>query len=177
MQLGLSSHKAEFYSFFGSGPHYRWLDYGGIDQETLNNRVRNAPVTPTPEDGIRDLVGSGDGTLIWRNYDDLIKYLDGILDENPDIAGMVGYSEGACMASTYILNEEKRLRETGRERRIKCALFVTGTPPINPDKGFVLADEQEDVMLDVPTLHVIGANGSIPSPSSSVVGNWLMNFE
>ena len=130
----------------------------------MASRVRNAPVTPTPEDGIRDLVGTGDGTIIWRNYDDLIKLLDDILDKNPDIEGVVGYSEGACMASTYILNEEQRFRETGRPRRIKCGLFITGAPPINREKGFVLADEQEDVMVDVPTLHVIGANGIIPPP-------------
>lgn len=66
------------------------------------------------------------------------------------------------MASTYILNEEQRHRETGRERRIKCGIFAAGAPPINPEKGFVLADEQEDVMVDVPTLHVIGANGIFP---------------
>lgn len=90
-----------------------------------------------------------------------MEYLDETLEQNPDITGILGYSEGACIASTYIIHEEKMHRETGRPRRIKCGIFFTGMPPINPTQGFVLYDDTED-MVDVPTLHVIGSIGIMP---------------
>ncbi|KAJ9487554.1 hypothetical protein VN97_g5757 [Penicillium thymicola] len=148
------SHKAGFEAFFGPGPHYRWIEKQGIDEETINSRVRGSRVGQNPEDALRALV---DENMTWANHTEIMEYLDETLEKNPDIAGILGYSEGASTASTYILHEERMHRETGRPRRIKCGIFFTGLAPINPTQGFVLCDETED-MVDVPTLHVIGAN-------------------
>lgn len=109
---------------------------------------------------MRELVGDRD--VVWNNYDQVMEYLDTTIANDPDIHGIIGYSEGAAMASTYILDEERRFNESGRPRRIKSALFITGWPPMNPKDGILLADES-DVMIDVPTLHVVGANGTDPS--------------
>lgn len=105
---------------------------------------------------MRDLVG--DRAVIWLNYKNVMDYLYQTLEENPDIGGIIGYSEGASMAATFILDEQRRFEEEGRERRIKCAMFFTGWPPMSPERGVLLADEVED-LVDVPTLHVVGANG------------------
>lgn len=121
------------------------------------SRVRQIPVGQNPEDVMRDLAGGQE--VAWGNHEEVMKYLYDDLDKNPDIEGIVGYSEGASIAATFILDEERRLHEEGRERRIKCALFFTGWPPVIPDKGIVLADENEDMMIDIPTLHMVGANG------------------
>lgn len=107
---------------------------------------------------MRDLVGKRE--VVWKNYDQVMDILDKVIASDPDIHGIIGYSEGAAMASTYILDEERRYNETGRERRIKSAMFITGWPPMNPKDGILLADES-DVMIDVPTLHVVGANGTV----------------
>lgn len=107
---------------------------------------------------MRDLVGDRD--VIWNNREEVMQYLYDTLEENPDIGGIIGYSEGASIAATFILNEQRRQEETGRERRIKCAMFVTGWPPIDPNKGVILADQDDD-LVDVPTLHVVGANGMV----------------
>lgn len=124
------------------------------------SRVRQIPVGQNPEDVMRDLVGDRD--VVWSNHQQVMDYLYETMEKVPDIEGIIGYSEGAAIAATLILDEQRRFEETGRERRIKCAMFVTGWPPIDPAEGVILADESE-LMVDVPTLHVVGANGTVPS--------------
>lgn len=114
---------------------------------------------------MRDL--AGDREVAWKNHDDVMQYLYDTLEKNPDIGGIIGYSEGASIAATFILDEQRRFEETGRERRIKCAMFITGWPPIDPRKGIVLADQDDD-LIDVPTLHVVGANGMIHPRTQTV---------
>jgi hypothetical protein len=149
-----------FEEYFGAGPHYRWAEDGGVAEESMISRVRKIPVGQNPEDVMRDL--AGDREVVWKNHVQVMQYLYDTLEKNPDIGGIIGYSEGASIAATFILDEQRRQEETGRERRIKCAMFVTGWPPINPGKGIVLADQDDD-LIDVPTLHVVGANGMIDS--------------
>lgn len=122
------------------------------------SRVRQIPDGQNPEDVMRDL--AGDRALVWRNHKEVMAYLYDTLEKNPEIAGIIGYSEGAAIASTFILDEERRLQEEGRPRRIKCGLFITGWPPLSPERGIILSDEDED-MIDIPTLHVVGANGTV----------------
>ncbi|KAJ5744005.1 hypothetical protein N7533_008875 [Penicillium manginii] len=126
---------AGFEEYFGVGPHYRWADDGGAAEDSMISRVRQIPVGQNPEDVMRDLVG--DRQVPWLNYKGVMEYLYQTLEENPDIGGIIGYSEGASMAATFILDEQRRFEEEGR--------------------GVLLADEVED-MIDVPTLHVVGAN-------------------
>ena len=158
-----------FEEYFGIGPHYRWADDGGAAEDSMISRVRQIPVGQNPEDVMRDLVG--DREVIWLNYKGVMDYLYQALEEHPDIGGIIGYSEGASMAATFILDEQRRFEEEGRERRIKCAIFFTGWPPMSPERGVLLADEVED-LVDVPTLHVVGANGMYqllaPGPLSSL---------
>lgn len=147
---------AGFDEYFGIGPHYRWADDGGMAEDSMISRVRQIPVGLNPEDVMRDL--AGDRIVRWHNHQEVMKYLYDTLEKHPEIEGLIGYSEGASIAATLIMDEERRLQEEGRERRIKCAMFFTGWPPINPAKGIILSDEDED-MIDIPTLHVVGANG------------------
>ena len=120
------------------------------------SRVRKAPHGSSPEDVMRALGKDWDGR--WNNHHQVMDYLYDTLDKHPDIEGIIGYSEGATMAASLIMDEERKAQETGRPRRIKCAVFFTGWPPLSPEEDVVLADES-DYIVDVPTLHVVGANG------------------
>ncbi|CAG7924266.1 unnamed protein product [Penicillium olsonii] len=144
-----------FAEYFGVGPHYRWLEDGGAAEESMISRVRKAPHGSSPEDVMRALGKDWDGH--WINHQQVMDYLYDTLEKNPDIDGIIGYSEGAVMAASLIMDEERKAQETGRPRRIKCAVFITGWPPLSPEENMVLADES-DYILDVPTLHVVGAN-------------------
>lgn len=144
-----------FEEYFGVGPHYRWSDDGESHENSWIMRVRKNAAGGNPEDAMRDLAG-GAGC---RNYKELMGYLYETLEKHPEISGLVAYSEGASAAATFILDEERRHLEEGRDRQIKCAMFITGWPAFNGDKGFILSDEGGEEMIDVPTLHVVGANG------------------
>lgn len=131
------------------------MDDGGTAEDTMLSRIRELPAGQTPEDVMRALAKKGGS---WNNRQGALDYLYDVLDQFPEIQGIVGYSEGAAMAGTLILDEETRFRNSGRPRRIRCALFFTGWPPVSPDHKIVLCDESE-LMIDIPTLHVVGANG------------------
>ncbi|KAH8699210.1 putative DUF341 family oxidoreductase [Talaromyces proteolyticus] len=143
-----------FKECFGPGPHYRWMDDGGSGQDSMLNRIRELPVGHNPEDVMRTLASK---EVMWKNRDSVMKYLNDMLDTHPEVEGLIGYSEGSAMGATYILDEQDRLERESRPRRIKCALFFTGWPPAAADNSLVLADES-DITIDVPTLHVVGAN-------------------
>ncbi len=86
-----------------------------------------------------------------------LEYLRDIIAENGPFDGILGYSEGASVAATYVLDEQKRFLESGLPRTIKCAVFITGWPACDPgDSKMLLADEYEDV-IDIPTFHVLGS--------------------
>ncbi|BCS02804.1 uncharacterized protein AKAW2_61068A [Aspergillus luchuensis] len=144
-----------FEAYFGVGPHYRWIDDGQKPGKSTIRRVRDLPTSESNDDAMREVLGD----VHCRNYTDLMDYIEGVLEKNPEIGGMIAYSEGAAAAATYILDEQRRHREDGRERQIKCAMFVGGWPAMRRDtKGFILADDGGDEMIDIPTLHVLGAN-------------------
>ncbi|KAJ5766279.1 uncharacterized protein N7511_003895 [Penicillium nucicola] len=145
----------ELLGFFGPPPHYRWLDYEGIGTEQLHETARTAiDNSDLPaEERLRKKIPCD---FNWVNYNDLMEQIDKHLEANPDIEGFVAYSEGTSIAATYLLYEQKMEQEHGRPRRIKCAVFFAGVPPIDEKNGYVFADERED-MIDIPSLHVIGA--------------------
>jgi hypothetical protein len=131
------------------------MDDEGTAENSMLTRVRELPVGRTPEDVMRNLM---DKQIKWKNRSSVIQFLDDLLIKHPEIEGILGYSEGAAIAASYIIDEQRRLKETGRTRRIKRAVFFTGWPPFSDEPALILSDES-DAIVDVPTLHVVGANG------------------
>ncbi|SMQ50453.1 unnamed protein product [Zymoseptoria tritici ST99CH_3D7] len=147
-----------FEQYFGAGPHYRWFDDGGAAEQSMITRIRKLPNGETPEDVIRASASSSNMTTMeWRNKTQLLDLIYETLENDPEIQGIIGYSEGAGFAASLVLDEMDRFQREGRPRRLKCAMFITGWPPIGPSGGIVLSDET-DLKLDIPTLHVIGAS-------------------
>ncbi|KAJ5306744.1 hypothetical protein PENANT_c003G01139 [Penicillium antarcticum] len=145
----------ELMGFFGPPPHYRWLDYDGIETAQLHDSVRTAHENADlpAEELLRSKVPC---EFVWTNHKDLMDQIDKHLEANPDIEGLLAYSEGATVAGAYLLHEQRMEKDHGRPRRVKCAMFFAGMPPMGEEKGFVLADERED-MIDIQTMHIIGA--------------------
>lgn len=65
------------------------------------------------------------------NMQPALDRLIGMLDTESDITGLTSYSEGTVVASTLIIEEEKRLKESGRSPRTKYAIFIHGWPPVD----------------------------------------------
>lgn len=79
------------------------------------------------------------------------------MDEHGPFDGICAYSEGTVVASTLILEEQRRFVEEGIPRQIKAAVYFSGWPPLHlRDNRLVLADTSDE-RIDIPTCHVVGA--------------------
>ncbi|KAE8149879.1 serine hydrolase FSH [Aspergillus avenaceus] len=144
----------EFEGFFGPRPNYAFVKPDDIGAIMFN--MRNFPKRETPEDTMRlALKMAGQPT-----FSDIVPVMDRlieILDTEGDIDGVLGYSEGAEIAASLLIEETRRQKEYGREPRIKYAVFIGGWPPIHPSiRRVVLADEVGEI-IKIPTCHVVGA--------------------
>ncbi|GLA19454.1 hypothetical protein AnigIFM62618_007565 [Aspergillus niger] len=146
--------------YFGPPPHYRFIEYDGIGRsDDVMERIRQLPRGATAEDTMRVLTHEHE-MMSADCVREALQRLLGILDEHPEIDGVLGFSEGATVAATLLLEEERLVQEEGRKRRLKYGVFIAGWPPLRIDGDRVtgcLADETED-MIEVPTCHIIGAN-------------------
>lgn len=144
--------------FFGGPPYYRFI----VPEETEANavdvieRIRDFPQLETPEMTMRELMTYG----VARTDESArkaLEYIYNIMETEGPFDGIVGYSEGATIAGTLLLHEQMRERDEGRLPMFKCALFFGGWPPMTPTlDGIVLADKS-DLMIDIPTCHIIGS--------------------
>ncbi|KAJ5361542.1 hypothetical protein N7541_002386 [Penicillium brevicompactum] len=144
----------EFEGFFGPPPHYSFVQADGREGMVMN--MRDFPKRNTPEEAVKDALKiSGDPT--YSCVKEVMERLIGVLDSEGDIEGVIGYSEGAQVAASLLM-EEKRRADLGRTPRIKCALLFHGWPPIDPVSGkMVVIDDFETEPITIPTCHVIGA--------------------
>ncbi|KAJ5247160.1 hypothetical protein N7468_002143 [Penicillium chermesinum] len=141
--------------FFGPPPNF---SFAKVDRPDLvNSNLRGFPKRDTPEASIKcawEKAGNPSFSCIASVMDDLIK----ILENDNEIEGVMGYSEGAEIAATLLLEEQRRYKESGRIPRLKCAVFLSGWPPVEPvTGGCILADDFEDEVIKIPTCHILGA--------------------
>lgn len=80
------------------------------------------------------------------------------MEEHGPFDCIAAYSEGTVMCGTLILDEARRFQEEGRERQIKFAVFFAGWPPLKPESSEVLLSDSSDEVIDIPTVHVVGAD-------------------
>lgn len=100
------------------------------------------PAVPTPEHCTNNSAAEA------------MEYLYHIMEEDGPFDGIIGYSEGATVASTLLLHEQRRFETLGIPPMFKCALFFAGWPPMTPELNeIVLADESE-LTINIPTCHI-----------------------
>ncbi|CAI4211234.1 unnamed protein product [Parascedosporium putredinis] len=148
-----------FEEFFGQPPYHRFIepdDPNIAEGADVLSRIRDFPECETPEDTMRELMREGvadcRGSTIRA-----IQYLYEIMEKSGPFDGVIGYSEGATLAATLLLFEQVRKKEFGIPAMLKCGVFFMGWPPLHPKwLNLVLADET-DMMIEVPTTHIIGS--------------------
>lgn len=83
-----------------------------------------------------------------------LDYLYRIMREQGPFDGIIGYSEGATVAATLILHEQRRFETHGIPPMFKCALFFAGWPPLNPDMDALVLADESDLTISIPTCHI-----------------------
>ncbi|KAH9873395.1 hypothetical protein J1614_005793 [Plenodomus biglobosus] len=151
-----------FEDYFGEPPLFRYMPFDGIlAYEDIFHKLHECPEEQTADETMRLFFGSDDNyafqkTSLKRTIDEILR----IVAEDPEITGILGYSEGATIAATAVLEERRRWEEEGIPRRIECGIFFSGCPPLslkNDSMSVLLGDECEDI-IDIPTCHIVGCN-------------------
>lgn len=145
--------------YFGPGEHWRFLDDGGLAEKSMLEQVRTFPERATPEDTMRSLIpeGTDRSVAIPSNIREALDNLHDLIDKSGGVDGIIGYSEGASVSAALLFDDRDRSAKKGVPAQLKFAVFFTGWPPLSPDGVFLLADETEE-MIDVPSIHVVGAS-------------------
>jgi hypothetical protein len=146
-----------FNEYFGPPPHYRFIEYDGIGQNDVLERVRDFPEGENPEDVLRELMPRGKED-INKSVNNALDKLYRTMEEHGPFDGIAAYSEGTVVAGTLILDELRRFQEEGRERQIKFAVFFAGWPPLKPKSSEILLADTCEEFIDIPTCHVVGAD-------------------
>jgi Serine hydrolase (FSH1) len=89
-----------------------------------------------------------------ESVQEALDYLYQIMEEEGPFDGIIGYSEGATVAATLILHEQRRFEIEGREPMFKCALFFAGWPPMDPELNRIVLADESDLMITIPTCHI-----------------------
>ncbi|KUJ16550.1 uncharacterized protein LY89DRAFT_86921 [Mollisia scopiformis] len=158
-----------FEEFFGLGPYFRFIEpYKGEDGENdVLDRIRNFPEGATAEDQMRELMKFDASAAVeiptdgsWganQSAQDAIDYLYNIMEKDGPFDGIIGYSEGATVAATLLLHEQRRFETQGIPTMFKCALFFAGWPPMSPDLDSIVLADESDLTITIPTCHIIGS--------------------
>lgn len=106
--------------YFGTRPLYRFLDTRRGDTFESLRRLRHMPYSVNAEDAMRMFQDCGEGDdwhqQVWREaLDDVQK----TIDEHPDVDALIGYSEGAMVGASFLVDEAMKAQKTGRKPRIK----------------------------------------------------------
>lgn len=119
-----------FENYFGTTACYRFIDTRHGDVFEHLRRIVQFPHGESAEWDMRELLKMGTSSeekhpeVMMEAIDDVNKELD----EHPDVDAIIGYSEGALVAASLVLDEAIQAQKTGRARRIKvCGTLHRGT--------------------------------------------------
>ncbi|KAK1967459.1 hypothetical protein LY78DRAFT_680118 [Colletotrichum sublineola] len=149
-----------FEDYFGAPPYYRFIepdrDVEKTNSDDVLSRIRDLTPCETPEDTMRDLMRDGIATT-HRSTEKAIKYLADIVAKRGPFDGIIGYSEGATVASTFMLWEQRRFKRSGIKPAFKYGIFFAGWPPVDPKNHHVCLSDETDERIEARTLHIIGS--------------------
>ena len=98
------------------------------------------------------------GGLLAHTMYDMLEPLHRILAEEGPFHGVLGYSEGACIAATLLVSNQRRCEEYGMENTLSHAIFFSGTPPLDPKGCGPLLADRDGHVIKARTIHVLSAS-------------------
>ena len=145
--------------FFGSAPHLRFAEHycGTSTDQEFYDKICNAPHQLTPEQKYRELLHSS-RPQSNHNGQKISDRLHGILINDGPFDGIIGYSEGASMAASLVIDYLRKCAQKEIPVSLKCAVFMSGgPPPLQDGTGLILADDHGQI-ITMPTCHIMGYN-------------------
>lgn len=150
----------------------------GRDEDVLS-RIRDFPECETAEDTMRELLRGRDDSsesdsselgpamrvaAAHRSTDRAIKYILDVVKKYGPFDAIVGYSEGATVAATMLLYQQRQQQRWGTKPLFKYGIFFAGWPPLDPrTHDIVLSDESEE-RIETRTLHIGKSSTTTTTP-------------
>jgi len=109
--------------YFGSRPLYRFLDASERDAFEALRRVRQLPRGLTPEATLRlfeDKTSSVTESF-KKQFRTALDRIRQVIDEDPEIDAILGYSEGAMLAASILYEEHQNWVKDQVPRRLKAS--------------------------------------------------------
>ena len=76
-----------------------------------------------------------------------LDHLYKVMETEGPFDGIIVYSEGATVAATLLLHDQKRAGILGIPSMFKCALSFAGWPPMTPDLDQIVLAYESDLMI------------------------------
>lgn len=163
-----------FEDYFGPAPHYRFIEPDVVESQGQSgdvlSRIRDIPECETAEDTMRSLLRgdlneessdteSEGGTptpvaAAHRSTDNAIQYLLQVVKKHGPFDAIIGYSEGATVAATMLLYQQRRQKLWGTEPLFKYGIFFAGWPPLDPKTHDIILSDESDERIETRTLHI-----------------------
>lgn len=170
-----------FEDYFGPAPHFRFIEpdvaaSSGCADDVLS-RIRNFPQCETAEDTMRELLrgeqesdefessetDDSDSSIAGgrvavasahRSTNNAIKYILNIYKKHGPFDAVIGYSEGATIAATMLLYQQRQQRRWGTKPLFKYGIFFAGWPPLDPKTHDIVLADESDERIETRTLHI-----------------------
>ncbi|PGH33559.1 hypothetical protein GX50_03631 [[Emmonsia] crescens] len=147
-----------FEQYFGPPPHFQFFPSDAPEENIW--ALRDFIKSDVAEESMQ-ILENRLHSHVERRLEAFKPALDRVMetiDEEGDVEGIIGYSEGAIVGASLILEEQRMFEELDKPARIKCAVFISGWPPFDPKTGkFHLSDGTSE-LIKIHTCHVLGAN-------------------
>lgn len=157
IEVAIPSDQEEFH---GPPPHCRFLEsvfQGLSDEEAFKLYFDNETGSSTPEHKYRAMVKALQPKSSCR-IQSVLDRLNEVMRTDGPFDGIIGDSEGAIIAATFIVDHVRQCAKTNIQPQLRCAVFVSGGPPYNSDgTEFFLADQCGQI-ITIPTCHIMGYN-------------------
>ena len=147
----------EFNTFFGNPPHWRYICVGRETSMEALDKHRNFVEQESPEQSIRNRERPIDESTL-QSIESAMLHLRETMNESGPFQGVIGYSEGAAMAATLLVEELEKAETTGVPSTLKCGIFMAGSPAFRPAVGGCYLWDEVGEVINVPTCHVIGVS-------------------
>ena len=167
---------ADLEGYYGLAPHLCFLEsfWPGATDQQLYEAVRDAPSGLTPEEKMRYIERRLPRSEPHLLQGVLLDIRRRFVEEGP-FDCILGYSEGALVAATFLIDILKKAAKGNSVIPPRCAVFMNGATPYDVDgKGRFLADKCGQV-ITIPTCHILAYNDTMAF--SSVTLYHLCNEE
>ena len=111
----------------------------------------------TPEQRFRDTLKSLQPASTGR-IQAVLDRLYEVLDEEGPFDGIMGNSEGAAIAATFLVDYLRRCVDNNTRSRLRCAVFFSGGPAYMSNGSGIFLNDECGQIITVPTCHIIGYN-------------------